>query len=93
MPPRYHFSANERIAPIWVIPELGHALTSSALGEDSSFGVSHLFHQLQTHFLIFRDIESWLGQRTTCHACDVCCSRSLFAPRQALLHLRLALRD
>ncbi|KAF8443018.1 alkaline-phosphatase-like protein [Boletus edulis BED1] len=33
MPPRYHFSENERIAPIWVVPTLGCALTSKKLGE------------------------------------------------------------
>lgn len=43
MPPNYHFSANERIAPIWVVPKLGYALTSKALGEEGmSTGVSYL---------------------------------------------------
>ena len=42
MPPRYHFSATERIAPIWVVPKLGYALTSKKLGENGmSIGVSH----------------------------------------------------
>ncbi|KAG8214524.1 alkaline-phosphatase-like protein [Butyriboletus roseoflavus] len=34
MPSRYHFSASERIAPIWVVPKLGYALTSREMGED-----------------------------------------------------------
>jgi len=34
MPPRYHFAANERIAPIWVVPTFGYALTSKTVGED-----------------------------------------------------------
>ncbi|KAG6377012.1 alkaline-phosphatase-like protein [Boletus reticuloceps] len=34
MPPRYHFSENERIAPIWVVPTLGYALTSKKLGDN-----------------------------------------------------------
>ncbi|KAN0087493.1 Alkaline-phosphatase-like, core domain containing protein [Tylopilus felleus] len=38
MPPRFHFSANERIAPIWVVPKLGYALTSEALGDYMSIG-------------------------------------------------------
>lgn len=43
IPQRYHFSANERIAPIWVVPTLGYALTSKQLGEEGmSIGVSHL---------------------------------------------------
>ena len=43
MPPRYHFAANERIAPIWVVPKLGYALTSKTMGEDGmSIGVSYL---------------------------------------------------
>lgn len=43
MPPRYHFAANERIAPIWVVPKLGYALTSETLGENGmSVGVSYL---------------------------------------------------
>ena len=28
MPERYHFSNNERIAPVWVIPKIGYALTN-----------------------------------------------------------------
>ncbi|KAF8843353.1 Phosphodiest-domain-containing protein [Paxillus ammoniavirescens] len=34
MPPRYHFASNERIAPIWIVPNLGYALTTKTMGED-----------------------------------------------------------
>ncbi|KAG9315860.1 Phosphodiest-domain-containing protein [Chiua virens] len=34
MPARYHFSTNERIAPIWVVPTLGYALTNKEMGTD-----------------------------------------------------------
>ncbi|KIJ64399.1 hypothetical protein HYDPIDRAFT_28347 [Hydnomerulius pinastri MD-312] len=34
MPTRYHFSSHERIAPIWIVPKLGYALTTKAMGED-----------------------------------------------------------
>jgi hypothetical protein len=27
MPERYHFSANHRIAPVWIVPHIGYALT------------------------------------------------------------------
>ncbi|KAF9220905.1 Phosphodiest-domain-containing protein [Gyrodon lividus] len=33
MPSRYHFSSNERIAPIWIVPTLGYALTTKRVGE------------------------------------------------------------
>lgn len=43
MPPRYHYSTNKRIAPIWVVPKLGYALTNKQMGEDGmSIGVSYL---------------------------------------------------
>lgn len=32
MPERYHFTENERIAPIWVIPQIGYALTNRKVG-------------------------------------------------------------
>ena len=32
MPERYHFSDNERIAPIYVIPKIGYALTTQKEG-------------------------------------------------------------
>ncbi|KIM54455.1 hypothetical protein SCLCIDRAFT_31067 [Scleroderma citrinum Foug A] len=38
MPERFHFSNNERIAPIWIVPRLGYALTTKERGEDMSIG-------------------------------------------------------
>jgi len=32
MPERYHFSGNERIAPIYIVPKLGYALTDKKEG-------------------------------------------------------------
>ena len=44
MPRRYHFSNNERISPIYVIPKIGYALTNHKDGDDGmSKGVSVLF--------------------------------------------------
>ena len=34
MPERYHFSNNERIAPIYVVPKIGYALTDHKDGDD-----------------------------------------------------------
>lgn len=34
MPERYHFSHNERIAPIYVVPKIGYALTTVKEGAD-----------------------------------------------------------
>ena len=47
MPPRYHLTANERIAPIWVVPTFGYAMRSKTLGDDAMhIGVSYLsLHQ------------------------------------------------
>jgi len=33
MPERYHFTRNERIAPIYVVPQIGYVLTSKAEGD------------------------------------------------------------
>jgi hypothetical protein len=41
MPERYHFSSNYRIAPVWIVPRIGYALTDRMDGEDGmSTGVS-----------------------------------------------------
>lgn len=41
MPERYHYSHNERIAPIYVIPKIGYALTTHEEGDSGlSKGVS-----------------------------------------------------
>ena len=41
MPKRYHFARNERIAPIYVVPRLGYALTNRVEnGSGMSKGVS-----------------------------------------------------
>jgi hypothetical protein len=41
MPERYHFSYNERIAPVYVVPKLGYALTDRKEGDvGMSKGVS-----------------------------------------------------
>lgn len=41
MPDRYHFSHNERIAPIYVVPKMGYALTNRIIdGAGMSKGVS-----------------------------------------------------
>jgi hypothetical protein len=43
MPERYHFSNNERIAPIYIVPRIGYALTTKEQGESGmSKGVSSL---------------------------------------------------
>lgn len=34
MPERYHFSRSERIAPIYVVPRIGYALTTRAEGDN-----------------------------------------------------------
>jgi hypothetical protein len=34
MPERYHFSRNYRIAPVWIVPRVGYALTDRMDGEN-----------------------------------------------------------
>lgn len=47
MPERYHFSQNERIAPIYVVPKVGYVLTDHVEnGAGMSKGVSGLRHFL-----------------------------------------------
>ena len=44
MPVRYHFANNYRIAPIYVVPKIGYALTTHEEGDDGmSKGVSITF--------------------------------------------------
>lgn len=44
MPERYHFSHNQRIAPIYVVPRIGYVLTTHAEGTDGiNKGVSVFF--------------------------------------------------
>ena len=60
MPKRYHFSNNERIAPIYVIPKIGYALTNHKDGDDGmSKGVSVLIICL--HIRMLRHLaEPWV---------------------------------
>jgi hypothetical protein len=39
MPRRWHFSNNERIAPLYVVPKMGHVITTVAEGNDGNLGV------------------------------------------------------
>lgn len=50
MPERYHFTDNERIAPIYVIPKIGYVLTTYAEGNvGMSKGVSVFIHRYTTN--------------------------------------------
>ena len=41
MPERYHFANSDRIAPVYVVPKIGYALTTRVEGDDGvSKGVS-----------------------------------------------------
>jgi hypothetical protein len=57
MPERYHFSYNDRIAPIYVVPKVGYLLTDhEENGVGMSKGVSHItyicFHFCLALFLL-----------------------------------------
>lgn len=41
MPERYHFSLNYRIAPVWIVPRIGYALTDRTDGEDGMSTGNH----------------------------------------------------
>ncbi|KAG2344502.1 Phosphodiest-domain-containing protein [Suillus weaverae] len=41
MPERYHFSHNYRIAPVWIVPRIGYALTDRTDGEDGMSTGNH----------------------------------------------------
>ncbi|KAM6494084.1 Phosphodiest domain containing protein [Amanita muscaria] len=51
MPQKYHFANNERIAPIYVIPSIGYALTTHAEGADGMSKGNHGYdnHELSMH--------------------------------------------
>ncbi|KAG2362933.1 alkaline-phosphatase-like protein, partial [Suillus spraguei] len=41
MPERYHFSHNYRIAPVWIVPRIGYALTDRTDGENGMSTGNH----------------------------------------------------
>ncbi|KAG2125529.1 alkaline-phosphatase-like protein [Suillus cothurnatus] len=41
MPERYHFSRNYRIAPVWIVPRIGYALTDRTDGENGMSTGNH----------------------------------------------------
>lgn len=43
MPEQYHFTNSDRIAPIYVVPQIGYVLTNHKDGDDMSKGVSDPF--------------------------------------------------
>lgn len=51
MPQKYHFANNERIAPVYVIPSIGYALTTHAEGTDGMSKGNHGYdnHELSMH--------------------------------------------
>ena len=77
MPERYHFSHNPRIAPIYIIPKYGYALTTRGRGESGmNKGVSPPpHHQVTVLSILFP--EPRLRQPGLPHARDVCRSRSV----------------
>jgi hypothetical protein len=50
MPERYHFSANYRIAPVWIVPRIGYALTYH--GDTGSMPTGVRFPRLISRYLI-----------------------------------------
>ncbi|KIY45676.1 nucleotide pyrophosphatase [Fistulina hepatica ATCC 64428] len=46
MPERYHFSHNERIAPIYIVPHIGYVLSTRAIGDDGLNKGSHGYDNL-----------------------------------------------
>lgn len=47
MPERYHYSSSQRLAPIWVIPRMGYALTDRAEnGSLMSIGVNFVLSRV-----------------------------------------------
>lgn len=66
MPERYHFANNERIAPVYVVPRIGYALTNRNEGDvGMTKGVRSPFRpfHLNIDWLIERwRSESWIRQ-------------------------------
>jgi hypothetical protein len=63
MPQRYHFSHNERIAPIYVIPKIGYSLTDRKGGGGfmpTGVCIRHLYLEVLVADPEHPGIESWL---------------------------------
>ncbi len=89
MPERYHFAKNARIAPIYVIPNIGYVLTTHKEGDVGlSKGVSRPvpISVMSRPFVWFS--EPWVRQQRTYYARHVCCARPVlyrcegYPPRQ-----------
>jgi hypothetical protein len=82
MPERWHFSGNERIAPIYVVPKLGYALTTKAEGDTGMSKGNHGYDNTN---------PSMHGNFDLLHSCflfskmifsNVCRSRTIFICRE-----------
>jgi len=76
MPERYHFSHNPRIAPIYIVPKYGYALTTRGRGESGmSKGVSPLLPQpLITLLTRLQNPSRTTDTTTGISACTQCSS-------------------
>lgn len=81
MPERYHFSHNERIAPIYVIPRIGYVLTTHAEGTDGiNKGVGVLF--LSASYTVSKMGHTRAMDTTTrSWLCRPCSSHTVRSPR------------
>ena len=73
MPERYHFAHNERIAPIYIVPRLGYALTNHIEnGSGMSKGVSLLIFSgtIETMFLTFYRTTDTTTKIPLCTPCS-----------------------
>jgi predicted AlkP superfamily pyrophosphatase or phosphodiesterase len=60
MPERYHFTRHERIAPIYVVPEIGYVLTTRAEGNvGMNKGVRFPFLN-RLNKVAYHPLESWV---------------------------------
>ena len=85
MPERYHFSLNERIAPIYVVPRIGYVLTTHAEGFNGLVkGVGVLFLLASYMMSDIGTLEPWIRQLRIAYAGHVHRARSILQGRQGL---------
>jgi predicted AlkP superfamily pyrophosphatase or phosphodiesterase len=80
MPKRYHFTKHERIAPIYVVPNIGYVLTTKAegnVGMNKGVCFSSFFNRIDKVTYWFLRIMGMTTMPCRCRQCSLLTGRSL----------------
>lgn len=73
MPSQWHFAYHDRIAPVWIIPKIGYALTTRKEGDvGMSKGVRDSWYLVAAATDFFLNLSRIMAMITTNHLCMQC---------------------